>query len=106
MPMRIALTHNLRTEESEEQSEAYRQEEVDILLDAIGKLGHEVIPVEASCRPEELVDRLIQARPALIFNVAEGLPDQGIAREAFCPAIFEQLGIPYTGGGPSLLIVD
>jgi D-alanine--D-alanine ligase len=103
--MRIALAYNLRTEESEEQSELYRQDEVDRLVEAISSLGHEVVPVEVSGIPKEIVERIVEARPTLIFNVAEGDPDLGPVREAYYPAIFEQLGIPYTGGGPSLLQV-
>jgi D-alanine--D-alanine ligase len=103
--MRIALTYNLRKEETEEQSEMYRKDEVDRLVKSISKLGHEVIPVEVSGTPKEIVQRIADAKPKLIFNVAEGPPKLGQVREAYYPSIFQQLGIPHTGGGPSLLQV-
>src|SRR5262249_34389270 len=42
-----------------------------------------------------LVSRLEASDPDLIFNTAEGR--RGKAREAFYPALFEELGFPYTG---------
>ncbi|MFP4107176.1 MAG: P1 family peptidase [Phycisphaerae bacterium] len=104
--MKIALTYNLRTEETEQQSEMYREEEVQKLLDAIDSLGHEVIPVEVSRRPEEVVDEIWELDPDLVFNVAEGVPDQATAREAYWPAVFQQMHIPFTGGSASLMHVN
>lgn len=101
--MRIALTYNQRTEDTVEQSELYRPEEIELLRDGIASHDHEVTLVEMSGTAEDIVDRLLEARPDLIFNVAEGTEELGIAREAYFPSIFTQLGIPYTGGGPSLL---
>ena len=57
--------------------------------------------VEASGKPNEFVEKLLQAEPDLVFNAAEGRI--GSAREAFYPGLYEQLGIPFTGAGPSLL---
>ncbi|MFP4054692.1 MAG: P1 family peptidase [Phycisphaerae bacterium] len=104
--MKIALAYNLRTEETPEQAERYRREEVDRLVDALEELDHEVVELEVSGRPGDIVDRLIETRPELVFNVAEGKEALGPGREAYCPALFEQMSIPYTGSGPSLLQVD
>ena len=42
-----------------------------------------------------MLERLEAIDPDLIFNTAEG--QQGKLREALYPALFEELGIPYTG---------
>src|SRR5262249_37164624 len=42
-----------------------------------------------------LLERLETIDPDVIFNTAEG--DRGRMREALYPALFEELGIPYTG---------
>lgn len=103
--MRIALAYNLRREESEDQSEMYRQEEVDLLVDTLDGLGYTVVPVEVSGTPDQIIEGLVDAKPKLIFNTAEGGAELGGAREAYYPAIYEQMGLPYTGGSPSLLQV-
>lgn len=102
--MNIALTYNLRRDHSEAEAELFLQEDVDRLVQALASLGHSVVPVEVSGSPDQIVDKVLEARPELIFNVAEGR--EGTAREALYPAIFSQLGLPYTGGTASLLLVD
>lgn len=102
--LRIALAFNLRQDENEEsQAEQFSEEYVELLRGAITDLGHEVVPVEVSGSPEEIVDRLIKAAPELVFNLAEGTTIP--RREAYYPAIYEVLGLAYTGGGPALLKV-
>jgi len=93
--MRIAFTFNLKTGLSEEQAEYDTPETVSMLEGAFRQLGHEVILVEASCSVRELLDRLDAARPDLVFNTAEG--GEGRGREAYYPALFQRLGIPFTG---------
>ena len=93
--MRIAFTYNLKTGQSEEQAEYDTPETVSMLEGAFRQLGHEVILVEASGGVRELVDRLEAARPDLVFNTAEG--GHGRGREAYYPALFQRLGIPFTG---------
>ena len=99
--MRITLAHNLRTENSESEAELLFQEDVDRIVEALSSLRHKVTPVEVSGRPDEIVERLLDSDPDLIFNVAEGTV--GSSREAFYPGLYEQLGIPFTGGNASLL---
>lgn len=102
--MRITFTFNLRKSEADEkQAERFSQEYVDRVVSAIEELGHHVSPVEVSGSPGEVVDNLIDSRPDLIFNLAEGVG--GKRRESYYPAIYELLGIPYTGGTPGLLHV-
>jgi D-alanine--D-alanine ligase len=99
--MRITVAYNLRTELTEEQAELLMQEDVDRIVNALRELKHKVTPVEVSGNPEKLIQKLLESDPDLIFNVAEGTV--GSSREAFYPAIYEQLGIPFTGGNASLL---
>ncbi len=94
--MRIAFTHNLQAApESEAEAEFDSPETVTAIVDALRRLGHEVDPVDVSMPVGRLVERLEGFRPDLVFNTAEGW--SGRTREAFYPALLEQLGLPYTG---------
>lgn len=99
--MRITIAYNLRTDDSEKTAELLSNEDVDRISEAIKSLGHMVTKVEVSGKPNDIVDRLLSSEPNLIFNVAEGTI--GSSREAFYPGLYEQLGIPFTGGNASLL---
>jgi len=59
---------------------------------------HSVTMIEAT---EEAPQRLLQAQPDIVFNIAEGL--RGPSREAQIPAILDMFGIPYTGSDPVTL---
>ena len=93
--MRIAFTYSLKTATTEDQAEYDTPETVGMIEAALRRLGHEVVLIEASGTVAELVAELERARANLIFNTAEA--GHGRAREAFYPALFERLGIPYTG---------
>ena len=84
--MRITVAYNLRTEETEEQAELLFQEDVDRICKALEELKHKVSAVEVSGKPNELVERLLDSGPDLIFNIAEGTI--GSSREAFYPALY------------------
>ncbi len=99
--MRITVAYNLRTDTSEETAELLTQEDVNRICGALRELRHQISPVEVSGQPDEVVDRLLNSSPDLIFNCAEGTI--GSSREAFYPGLYEQLRIPFTGGNPSLL---
>ncbi len=99
--MRISVTYNLRTDYTEADAELLAQEDVDRICTALHELKHQVTSVEVSGKPNEIVERLLESEPDLVFNVAEGTI--GSSREAFYPGLFEQLGIPFTGGNASLL---
>jgi D-alanine-D-alanine ligase len=64
---------------------------------ALSHLG-KVIRLEAK---EDFPERLRQARPDIVFNIAEGF--HGVNREAHVPAICEFFGIPYSGSDPFTL---
>jgi D-alanine-D-alanine ligase len=64
---------------------------------ALAGLG-EVVRLEATA---DFPQRLRDARPDIVFNMAEGLTGQN--REAHVPAICEFYGIPYSGSDPFTL---
>jgi D-alanine--D-alanine ligase len=101
MTMRITVAYNLRTESTEAEAELLREEDVDRIATALRELRHRVTAVEVSGPPDRMVERLLDSEPDLVFNVAEGTV--GSSREAYYPGIYEQLGIPFTGGNASLL---
>jgi D-alanine-D-alanine ligase len=93
--MRIAFTHNLRLSDSEEEAEFDTVATVDALASSMERLGHRVERIEVSGPASRTVARLEAFGPDLIFNTAEGR--RGRFREAFFPALFDELGMPYTG---------
>lgn len=96
--MKVAFTHNLRLTDvrhSEKEAEFDSVETVNAIAAAVEAAGHEVEKVEVSGPASTLLERLEAIDPDLIFNTAEG--QQGKLREALYPALFEELGIPYTG---------
>lgn len=93
--MRIAFTHNLQRTQAEAEAEFDTPETVAMIADALGSLGHEVEPVEVSGPASRTVARLEALSPDLVFNTAEGA--SGRFREAFYPALFDRLGLPFTG---------
>lgn len=101
--MRIALTHNLRLTDSEEEAEFDTEQTITALATAIERLGHRLERFEVSGPASRTVSRLEAYSPDLIFNTAEG--KRGRFREAFYPALFEELGIPYTGSDAYALAV-
>jgi D-alanine-D-alanine ligase len=101
--VRIALTYNLRLSDSEEEAEFDTQETVNALAAAIERLGHRLERFEVSGPASRTVARLEAYSPDLIFNTAEGR--RGRFREAFYPALFDELGLPYTGSDAYALAV-
>ena len=99
--MKVAFTHNLRltdVRETEKEAEYDSAETVSSIAAAIEAAGHEVEKVEVSGTAANLLERLETIDPDIIFNTAEGdTTIRGRMREAFYPALFEELGIPFTG---------
>ncbi|WP_428269544.1 D-alanine--D-alanine ligase family protein [Haliangium sp.] len=93
--MKVAFTHNLRLTDSEREAEFDTAETVDAIAKAIEAAGHEVEKIEVSGPASNLLERIENIDPDIIFNTAEG--SGGRMREAFYPALFEELGVPYTG---------
>ncbi|MFT3691622.1 MAG: ATP-grasp domain-containing protein [Kofleriaceae bacterium] len=96
--MKVAFTYNLRltdVRETEKEAEYDSAETVNAIAQALEAAGHEVEKIEVSSPAANLLERLEQVDPDIVFNTAEG--DRGRLREALYPALFEELGIPYTG---------
>ena len=101
--MRIAFSHNLRLTDSEEEAEFDSAETVQSIAAGLRAGGHEVETIEVTGPASHLAARLESFGPDLIFNTAEGR--RGRTREAFYPALFEELGFPYTGSDGYVLTV-
>jgi D-alanine-D-alanine ligase len=101
--MRIAFSHNLRLTDSEEEAEFDSAETVEAIAEGLRAGGHEVEAIEVTGPASHLAARLESFGPDLIFNNAEGR--RGRTREAFYPALFEELGFPYTGSDAYVLTV-
>ena len=101
--MRIALTHNLRVADSEEEAEFDTKETMLAVERALARAGHRVEPFDVTGPASLLVTRLEAFAPDIVFNLAEG--HRGKTRRAFYPALFEELGIPSTGSDAYTLCV-
>ena len=101
--MKIAFTHNLRLTDSEEEAEFDSIETVDAVANGLRAGGHEVEKIEVTGPASHLAARIESFAPDLIFNTAEGR--RGRSREAFYPALFEELGFPYTGSDAYVMTV-
>src|SRR5258708_2019118 len=101
--MRIALTHNLRVADSEEEAEFDTKETMLAVERALARAGHRVEPFDVTGPASLLVTRLEAFAPDVVFNLAEG--HRGKTRRAFYPALFEEVGIPSTGSDAYTLCV-
>ncbi len=101
--VKIAFTHNLRLTDSEDEAEFDTVETVDAIAGALRAGGHQVEKIEVTGPASHLAARLESFGPDLVFNTAEG--KRGRTREAFYPALFEELGFPYTGSDAYVLTV-
>lgn len=79
-------------------AEGDSKETIEAVIEAIWKLGHQVIGIEAN----DLAQKKLSAeRPDMVVNIAEGLI--GDFRESYIPMLCERLNIPYTGSDPLTL---
>ena len=100
--MRIGFTFNVKpgvsTPDLDDRYAEWEDEETIAGVEsALARAGH-VIRLEAS---DDLPFRLKEARPDIVFNIAEGL--YGPNRESHVPAICEFWSMPYTGSDPLTL---
>jgi D-alanine-D-alanine ligase len=81
----------------DEYAEWDSRETIDAVASALARHG-DVIRLEAT---DDFPQDLRDARPDIVFNIAEGL--RGPNREAHVPAICEFYGVPYSGSDPFTL---
>ncbi len=104
--MRVGLAYNVKPADPsphlpEDAFEEYDSEAtVGHICDALASLGHDVRRLPAG---RAFVDAVREARPDIVFNIAEG--EGGRCREAHVPAALEMLGVPYVGSDPLTLAV-
>jgi D-alanine-D-alanine ligase len=101
--VKIAFTHNLRLTDSEDEAEFDSVQTVDAVASGLREGGHEVEKIEVTGPASHLAARIESYGPDIIFNAAEGR--RGRSREAFYPALFEELGFPYTGSDAYVMTV-
>lgn len=99
--MRLALTHNLRSTDDPAQRGFSSPETVRELVAAARRLGHEVEPVEVSGPLVDTIKALSTLAPDLVLNIAEGWT--GPWRQSALPTLLADLGLPFTGSGPTAL---
>ena len=105
--IKIGVTYNLKHAETtvgnapDEQAEYDSMDTVLAIESAIRKFGHKTVLLEAD---ETLPQKLLQERPDLVFNIAEGRG--GRAREAQVPALLNLFTIPFTGSDETTLCLS
>src|SRR3981081_3834797 len=95
--MRVPSPVTAVTTADDEYAEWDSAETIAAVERALARHG-EVVRLEAT---DDFPQRLADARPEIVFNIAEGL--RGPNREAHVPAICEFYGIPYSGSDPFTL---
>jgi D-alanine-D-alanine ligase len=98
--MKIGLAYDLQTDPDDpRQAEFDPPRTLEALADALQALGHEVCRLGGA---EALLGGLDAVRGVdLVWNLAEG--SRGRCREAWVPALLEQLGVPFVGSGSRAL---
>ena len=102
--LRVGIAYNLKKNIPSDLSDAEAEfDEVDTIRaiqDVLETAGYAVTLYEAL---EDLPIRLLQDRPDIVFNIAEGMNGRG--REAQVPAILNFMGIPFTGSDETALCI-
>ncbi len=100
--MKIGLTFNLKKTDSLRETEFDRPETINSVVKSLELRGHKVKLYEATS--PLLFYSLVLDKPQFVFNIAEG--KNGPHREAFVPAILDELKIPYTGSNVLSLAIS
>jgi len=77
-------------------------EEMQLIVDCVRDAGHEVITVNIHDDFDVLLDALRDHRPDAVMNLVEWFHDD-VDHETHVPALFELLGVAYTGSRPFAL---
>lgn len=99
--MKIAITYNEKRSADERDAEFDTRDAIATIARMVAGLGHTVVPIDVTGSVTWLLAELERTTPDLVFNFAEG--ERGAFREAFYPALFEQLGLAHTGSSASTL---
>jgi D-alanine-D-alanine ligase len=78
------------------------EEEVELIEDAVRQVGHECTSVNIEDSFDTLLETLERVRPDAVVNLIEWFDDD-LEHETHIPALFELLGISYTGNRPFAL---
>ena len=102
--LRVGITYNLKknipSELPDAEAEFDDMDTIRAIQGALETAGFDAALYEAT---EELPVRLLQDRPDIVFNIAEGMAGRG--REAQVPAILNFMGIPFTGSDETTMCV-
>lgn len=101
--MKIAITYNEKRSDAEHDAEFDSRDAIAAIAGLVAGLGHRVVALDVTGSIPRLAQALRRHAPDLVFNFAEG--ERGAFREAFYPALFEQLGLAHTGSSASALAV-
>jgi D-alanine-D-alanine ligase len=91
-------------------AENARTDERDALVQAetiartLGQMGHDSVPVPFSLDLREVTDRLLKARPDLVFNLVESVESRGSLIH-LAPALLDSLNIAYTGASTEAMFL-
>jgi D-alanine-D-alanine ligase len=98
-PVRVLVLYNepvLAPSHPDFESEQQVVETVRDVNDILVGAGYAVSQLAVSTNPQLLLEGLRDLRPDVVFNLFEGLPDQGTT-EAFVAGLLEWSGVPFTG---------
>jgi D-alanine-D-alanine ligase len=79
-------------------------EQVDVVREALKNKGYEVLQMPVSLKLDELVKKLEEIKPDVIFNLVETIQKTGELLY-IVPALFHHLRIPYTGSPIEALFI-
>lgn len=101
--MRVAVVHNaILTPPTPDEADTLVQR--DAVLAALARLGHEAFSLSCDLDLRSLRESLAQSSPDVVFNLAEALDGRG--RLIYLPAaVYESLGVPYTGASLEALFL-
>src|SRR6266851_260970 len=98
-PIRVLVLYNepvLTPGHPDFESEQQVVETVQGVSENLVRAGYDVCHLGVSTNPRLLLDGLDELRPDVVFNLFEGVPDQGTT-EAFVAGLLEWFGVAFTG---------
>jgi D-alanine-D-alanine ligase len=100
--LRIAVVANINRGGHWREIEFDIPETISAICAALGT-RHQPVALECHRNVGEWVTALLRIKPDLIFSTAEGFGRA--AREAFYPALYEELGLSYCGSDPTTMLI-